>query len=67
MPFKPNYEQQRGDRNRAKEQKKKEKLLSRDEEAARRRASIGQDKAEAENAPAQQSPPSVEGGDVGQK
>ena len=61
MAFKPNYEQQRGDRNRAKELKKKEKLLSRDEEAARRRAPTGQDKTEAENAPAKQ------GGDVGQE
>lgn len=38
MGFKPNYGQQRGDRNRAKEQKKQEKLQRKEENAARRRA-----------------------------
>jgi hypothetical protein len=38
MAFRPNYNQQRGDRNRAKEQKKQEKLQRRDEAAAKRRA-----------------------------
>lgn len=42
MAFKPNYNQQRGDRNRAKEQKKQEKLQRRDEETARRRAERGE-------------------------
>lgn len=38
MAFKPNYHQQRGDRNRAKSQKQREKLERRDEAAAKRRA-----------------------------
>ncbi|MGQ9367303.1 hypothetical protein [Azospirillum sp. ST 5-10] len=41
MAFKPNYNQQRAERTRAKEQKKKEKQLRREEEAAKRKA--GQD------------------------
>jgi hypothetical protein len=42
MAFKPNYQQQRGDRNRAKEQKKQEKLRRREEDAARRKAERGE-------------------------
>ncbi|WP_448191741.1 hypothetical protein [Azospirillum sp. sgz301742] len=38
MAFKPNYNQQRAERNRAKEAKKQEKLQRREEEAARRKA-----------------------------
>jgi hypothetical protein len=38
MAFKPNYNQQRSDRNRAKDQKKQVKLQRREEEAAKRRA-----------------------------
>ncbi len=38
MAFRPNYQQQRGDRNRAKEQKKKERLERREEDAQKRRA-----------------------------
>jgi len=38
MAFRPNYQQQRGDRNRAKEQKKKERLERREEDAQRRKA-----------------------------
>ena len=38
MAFKPNYQQQRGDRNRAKEQKKKERLERREEDARKRKA-----------------------------
>jgi hypothetical protein len=38
MPFKPNYRQQRADRNRAKDQKKQEKLQRREEKVAERRA-----------------------------
>jgi hypothetical protein len=38
MPFKPNYRFERAERNRAKEQKKQEKLLRRQEIAARRKA-----------------------------
>jgi hypothetical protein len=34
----PNYRQQRGDRDRAKEQKKKERLERREEDARRRKA-----------------------------
>lgn len=44
MPFKPNYNQQRNDRKRAKEQKKLEKLQRREDEAARRKlAEAGDD------------------------
>jgi hypothetical protein len=42
MAFKPNYQQQRGDRTRAKEQKKQEKLRRREEDAARRKAERGE-------------------------
>jgi hypothetical protein len=52
MAFKPNYQQQRGDRNRAKELKKQEKLRIREEETARRRAAAEQNKGESGNAPA---------------
>lgn len=38
MPFKPNYRQARGERDRVKQQKKEEKLRKRDEDAARRKA-----------------------------
>ncbi len=38
MAFKPNYNQQRAERNRAKELKKQEKLQRREEEVAARRA-----------------------------
>jgi hypothetical protein len=38
MPFKPNYKQERSDRNRAKAQKKQEKLQRREEESAKRKA-----------------------------
>jgi hypothetical protein len=41
MAFKPNYNQQRADRNRAKEQKKQEKLKSLEEETAKRKAARG--------------------------
>ena len=40
MPFKPNYNHQRSERTRAKEQKKLEKRQRRDEEAARRKGAI---------------------------
>ncbi len=42
MAFKPNYHQQRGDRSRAKDQKKNEKLQRREEAAAKRRAERGE-------------------------
>lgn len=42
MAFRPNYQQQRGDRDRAKEQKKQDKLRKREEDAARRRAERGE-------------------------
>lgn len=45
MAFKPNYQQQRGDRNRAKDLKKREKLVRREEDAARRRAVRGDETA----------------------
>ncbi|MFO7478171.1 MAG: hypothetical protein R6X03_07490 [Methyloceanibacter sp.] len=38
MAFKPNYNQQRADRNRAKAQKKQEKLKRLEEETAKRKA-----------------------------
>lgn len=38
MAFKPNYNQQRSERNRIKEAKKQEKLQRREEEVAKRRA-----------------------------
>jgi hypothetical protein len=38
MAFRVNYNQQRGDRDRAKEQKKKERLERREEEARKRKA-----------------------------
>jgi hypothetical protein len=41
MAFKPNYQQQRADRNRAKAQKKEEKLKRLEEETARRKAARG--------------------------
>jgi hypothetical protein len=42
MAFRPNYQQTRGDRTRAKEQKKQEKLRRREEDAAKRRAERGE-------------------------
>jgi hypothetical protein len=38
MAFKPNYNQQRAERNRAKQAKKEEKLKRREEEANKRKA-----------------------------
>lgn len=38
MPFKPNYNQQRRERDRIKEQRKQEKLQRRQEESAKRKA-----------------------------
>ncbi len=38
MAFRPNYNQQRGDRDRAKEQKKKERRERREEDARKRKA-----------------------------
>ncbi len=38
MPFRPNYRQARGERDRAKQLKKQEKLRKRDEDAAARKA-----------------------------
>ena len=40
MPFKPNYRQARGERERAKQLKKDEKLRKREEDAARRKGEI---------------------------
>ena len=42
MPFKPNYNQQRADRNRSKAQKKQEKLKRLEEETAKRKAARGE-------------------------
>jgi hypothetical protein len=38
MPMKPNYNQQRAERDRAKKKKQQEKLQKREEDAARRKA-----------------------------
>ncbi len=38
MPFRPNYRQARGERDRAKQQKKQAKLRKREEEAAARKS-----------------------------
>jgi hypothetical protein len=48
MAFKPNYNHQRAERNRAKEQKKLEKRLRRDEEAARRKGGLDEPQQELE-------------------
>ena len=53
MAFKPNYNHQRAERNRAKEQKKLEKRQRRDEEAARRKGEFdesGDESGEADTA-----------------
>jgi hypothetical protein len=42
MAFKTNYNQQRGDRDRAKRQKQQEKLRKREEDTARRKAARGE-------------------------
>ncbi len=42
MAFKPNYNQQRADRNRAKAQKKQEKQKRLEEETAKRKAARGE-------------------------
>jgi hypothetical protein len=42
MAFKPNYNQQRADRNRAKAQKKQEKMKRLEEETAKRKAARGE-------------------------
>ncbi len=42
MPFKPNYNMQRSDRNRNKAAKKQEKLQRREEESAKRKAIRGE-------------------------
>ena len=38
MPFKPNYQQQRGDRTRSKDQKKNEKIRRRQEQSDQRKS-----------------------------
>lgn len=48
MPFKPNYNHQRAERNRAKEQKKLEKRQRRDEEAARRKGTLDEPRQDAD-------------------
>jgi hypothetical protein len=50
MPFKPNYRQERAQRARSKESKQQEKLLRREEAAAKRKAlREGEPGSEAEN------------------
>jgi hypothetical protein len=55
MAFKPNYQQERGNRNRAKEQKKQEKLRRREETTMRRK---GADDAPDSSEPVAESTPS---------
>jgi hypothetical protein len=55
MAFKPNYNQQRAERNRSKAQKKQEKLQRREEESAKRKALRGDGDIEA-NAGDEKSP-----------
>lgn len=50
MAFKPNYNQQRSDRNRVKQAKKDEKLRRLQEETAERRAAAGGDSDESPEA-----------------
>jgi hypothetical protein len=38
MPYRPNYSQQRGDRDRAKQARKQERLARREQEALKRKA-----------------------------
>lgn len=45
MAFKPNYKQQRAERDRAKQAKKQEKLRQRQEEAAQRKSGTPEDPA----------------------
>jgi hypothetical protein len=49
MAFKPNYNQQRAERNRAKEQKKQQKLQRQEEDVAKRKGGLD------ESAPADES------------
>jgi hypothetical protein len=61
MPRAPNYNQARGDRNRAKEQKKQERLRRREEDALRRKATRSESTvgADPEDPPAPTSSPTV--------
>lgn len=52
MPFKPNYRQQRSERNRIKEERKKEKLLKLQENVAKRKAAREGDDPAANDEPA---------------
>lgn len=58
----PNYRQARGDRTRAKEQKKQERLRRREEDALRRKADHPPESAEATGAPEPMSNPALPGG-----
>jgi hypothetical protein len=61
MPRAPNYNQARGDRNRAKEQKKQERLRRREEDALHRKATRSESTvgADPEDPPAPTSSPTV--------
>jgi hypothetical protein len=63
-PRPPNYNQARGDRNRAKEQKKQERLRRREEDALRRKANRplegGESPAGSEDEPIHRSPAATE-------
>ena len=62
MAFRPNYQQQRGDRNRAKEQKKRERLQRREQDAERRKAErdgLLRPEAESDETAASDTPPEV--------
>ncbi len=53
MPFRQNYDQQRGDRNRAKQQKTQDRLQRREAEALKRKAEREADPAATPPAPAE--------------
>jgi hypothetical protein len=57
MAFRVNYNQQRGDRDRAKEQKKKERLERREEDAKKRKA----EREDILRGPSESDPPSSAG------
>ena len=65
MAFRVNYNQQRGDRERAKEQKKRERLASREQESLKRKAERdgllgGAGDADGADAPASDAPKETE-------
>ena len=66
MPFRPNYRQARGERDRAKQLKKQEKLRKREEDAAARKAEFEPGENAAGIAGADSAPPGESGGEGGE-